>query len=177
VNVTKARVKLPRLSGGVPGKFFGTLAVTSDQPVDFHRGPDLEDPLVSLEQVIEFIPGEVHQALVTLPSEDAPYTPCFALQVSDDRGNTVVAKSLCLDDTFPSTRSIGAGGEGNGTAGTGNNGVAGSPAYQGQGLGDDTVKPKTSSSCSFTQAPRGSLWPLALAALLFNRRRRSKTAL
>lgn len=180
VSVTKARVKLPRLSGGVPGRFFGTVALTSDTPYDFtppsKGSPEPESPVVSLQQPVEYVNGEAMSALITLPSEDAPYTPCFALQVSDDRGNSVVAKSLCLDDTFPSTMNAGAGG-GSGAAGHSGLGNDGTPtAGHYPDLVDDTVKPKTSSSCSFTHSPRGSLWPLALAALLFSRRRRSKTA-
>jgi hypothetical protein len=165
VAVTKARVTLPLVTGGVPGKFFGTLTLTGEN--------------VSLERPVELTPGKAAEVLITLPQEEQPYTPCFAFEVSDDRGSSAKAKELCLDDTFPSTQ--GAGGEGGAgpvSPGPDTSATGGSVHTPNDlGWGDDTVEPKKSSSCSLTGAPRGSAWPIALAALLLSRRRRSRSAL
>lgn len=107
--VTKARVKLPVVQDGV-GARSGELWLTDDTPrdlslpekADVASAPEVH--LVSLASYVSFDDAGLatRDVLVTLPEEADPYVPCFALRVTDDRGDSAVAESLCLNRQFSS---------------------------------------------------------------------------
>ncbi|RYZ03418.1 MAG: hypothetical protein EOO73_27875 [Myxococcales bacterium] len=102
--VTRARVKLPRALSGF-GRRAATVWLTDGTPYDFAEstkgGPDSEPHEVSLGEYATFDDdGNAQDVRITVPEEAAPYRPCFALRVSDDRGDSV-EDSLCLSEAFP----------------------------------------------------------------------------
>lgn len=105
--VTQVRVKLPRVSGGFAPRV-GTLWLTDERPYDFteptHGAPSANGGhVVSLADVVTFDHDgrPTKDVVMTLPEEAEPYRPCFALRVTDERGDSAFADSFCLNQTFP----------------------------------------------------------------------------
>jgi hypothetical protein len=51
---------------------------------------------------LELEPGVAVRVTLIVPEENAPYAPCFAMNVWDARGENVVAQPLCLERMRPS---------------------------------------------------------------------------
>lgn len=106
-DVTHALVTLPRVKDGFVG-YSGQLWLTDNTPYDFSEptkgesGPNLGH-VVSLEATVSFDDDgkPLLPVQMTLPEEDEAYRPCFALRVFDERGDTAIAESFCLAETFP----------------------------------------------------------------------------
>ena len=148
--VTKARVKLPTISGGFPRRF-GELHLTDERAYEFAEpSKTAADPneghLVSTSAYVSL--DEEQQMLITLPEEEQPYRPCFAFRATDGRGDQVVAAPFCLDQPFPLPAE-----------------PEPEPTSAAPVVADDDLH--TSSACSFSvpRAPRGSLFVIAVAGL------------
>jgi MYXO-CTERM domain-containing protein len=169
VNLTKARVKLPRAVYGFAQRT-AQIWLTDEEPYDFFAesktGPvpyhgtnastltfaDLEDPSVT-------------EVLVTLPDEEAPYRPCFSFIATDARGDQAVAQ-LCLDTLFPMATN---------SDEPNTSGAGGSH----DGVGDDVKQPssRTSTGCSVgTDGAGGSKWLFAVGAFALIRKRSRRSA-
>jgi len=105
--VTKARLRLPVVKDGFEPRR-GELWLTDDTAYDFalpdkDSAPSTEGHVVALVTSVAFdAEGKpTGDVLVTLPEEDEPYRPCFALRVTDARGDQASAEPLCLTESFP----------------------------------------------------------------------------
>ncbi len=163
IAVTKARVQLPRVVAGFENRT-GELWLTDDSPYDFSsdaRGVHE----VSLPSYVRFDsegrPSE--DVLVTVPEEATPYRPCFALRVTDERGDQATTEPLCVEETFPFS-------------------LPGNPSDDPQTAPEVAgSESKTSTSCSFGRAPQSATSLGALAGLfgfgaLLRRRFAAQTA-
>jgi hypothetical protein len=151
--VTKARVELPRLVGGFP-THRGELWLTDNTPYHF----DL--PTVEPDSHVVQLGGQLSrdelaagEALITLPSEDVAYSPCFSFRALDARGDQVLSPALCLEEDV----------------------FVGAPATDSPGAtsSDDATSPRRSSACSFapaTESPQMWLPSLLLLGVLSRRR-------
>jgi hypothetical protein len=145
VNVTKAFVTLPKPRGGFGDKPRGTLTLTGD---------GVEDGWAGVVQV-DLSRTEQNETSITLPVEEMPYRPCFAFQVTDDRGDETEAEPVCLDEEFPASR------------------PDARPPVE-----DDTVDPaRTSSGCQVAGSTgSGGAWLALLGLSSLSARRRSRIA-
>lgn len=105
--VTQARLRLPRVASGFDPRR-GELWLTDDSAFTFpapdqDSAPSTEGHTLALVTSVTFDAEgyPTSDILVTLPEEDAPYRPCFALRVTDGRGDRATAEPLCLAETFP----------------------------------------------------------------------------
>lgn len=162
IEVTKARVKIPRATGGFAARS-GALWLTDDLPYDFSREtksvpPPYQGKNVSLAQYADLDDANVVDVLITLPTEEVAYQPCFAFAASDGRGDEAFSEPLCLDQPIPPLADEGTGGS------------AATPG----GLGNDIKKPpQTSEGCSMSHGQRARhAWLAALALLGLLRRNR-----
>jgi len=161
VEVTQARVKIPRAVSGFPERL-GTVTLTDDLPFDFSppskTGPEpYRGQNVSVTQYVNLDDPSLSEVLITLPDEAAPYKPCFAFAASDARGDQAIAEPLCLD--VPASPVV-----------TENDGDP--------GLGNDMKKSGTSEGCNVGRAPSSnSAWLglLVPLAIIRGRRRRRPT--
>ncbi|MES1188994.1 MAG: hypothetical protein ABUL60_34580 [Myxococcales bacterium] len=164
VQVTKARVKIPRAIGGFPRRT-GELWLTDDMPYDF--SPDSKtapEPYqgqnVSKVEYVDLDDPSVQDVLLTVPDPGVAYRPCFAFSASDGRGDQATIQPLCLEaPAVPVSNEGGAGGSGGDSA-------------------DDSQesRPRTSRGCNFRAGSGGtdsSAWLASLSLLLLLRRRRA----
>jgi MYXO-CTERM domain-containing protein len=157
LQVTKARVRLPRAVGGFEPRR-GQLFLTDDVPESFST-PSKGDPEPPAHNVslggFAVLTGDAGQEiLITVPDESTPYVPCFAFQAFDARDDRATAEPLCLHTQ-----------------------AQGSIPNEGTSQ-PDSVGPNTSSSCSIDggSSPRSAWLPAALLLGLLSRRRRSRNA-
>jgi hypothetical protein len=169
VTVTKARVKLPRASGGFPARV-GQLWLTDNQPFDFT--PDSKmDPApyrgqnVSLVEFVDLDDASVTEVLITVPAEDAPYQPCFAFAASDLRGDQAMVEAVCLPGSTAPEEDAG-GSESGGSDAAAADSAATEPAAV------NPATPSNSASCNVARggASGGACWA-ALGLLAFAKRR------
>jgi len=95
VRALRARVSIPAVEGGfAPEGYAAWLWITNDQPHELPdgRGGTLVN-LGGIQRVERFGATDV---LVSVPSEDQPYAPCFTLRVFDPAGHFVDAPPSCL---------------------------------------------------------------------------------
>jgi hypothetical protein len=181
IKVTKARVKLPRASGGFAERS-GTLWLTDDKPAEFFErsktGPEpYRGNNVSLASYVNLEDPSVTELLVTVPSEALAYKPCFAFVASDARGDQASVEPLCLDATTVPIMNEGsagsAGAPGNSAAGASTAGAAATNPNSGDpGFANDQKSSGTSSSCSFRRGPSSdSAWLVLLGLSPLLRRR------
>lgn len=107
VQVTKARVKIPRALGGFPHRV-GTLALTDDLPYDFSpaskTGPaPYRGANVSVSEYADLDDPKVTEILITVPEGEREYLPCFAFAAFDARGDQATSAPLCVDEPIAET--------------------------------------------------------------------------
>lgn len=168
VNVTKARVKIPRAVDGFAQRT-GAVWLTDDKPYDFSpiskTGPlPYEGTNVSILSFADLDDPSVTEVLITLPEEQTPYEPCFAFAASDARGDRAISKPLCLDRPIMPVA---------------NEGDAVSDPATPDGLANDIQKPGTSKGCNVGRPASGNGTWLGLVvplAMIRGRRRRRPIA-
>lgn len=157
VEVTKARVKLPRALDGF-AKRSGVLWLTDDMPFDFSPGsktapPPYQGRNVSRVHYADLDGPSVVDVLITVPSQEEAYQPCFAFAASDARGDQATSAPLCVD--LPAVPVV--------------------VENDADPLANDIERSGTSKGCSFgaQRASCNNGWLAALALVALVRRRRA----
>ena len=102
----RARIAVPAVTGGVDfDGYRGWLHLTDDQAATFngagegmHGSGNVNLPY----WMADVRPGAETEVVQEIPDEDAPYAPCFALNLWDPAGHAVQADPVCLPSIKPS---------------------------------------------------------------------------
>jgi MYXO-CTERM domain-containing protein len=175
----RARVVVPAASGGVDfDGYRGWLDFTGDRPATFEGGGEGRTQGASnihLPSWLDVRAGAQTEVFQEILDEDAPYAPCFALNVWDPAGHAVQAQPVCLPSIKASdyVRALDAADGAGGASAAGGQG-GGGLAAGGSGPAAEGPGGPLAGGCS--TAPAGGrggagLLAMVLAVLAVRRRR------